>query len=127
MLNFHHFSPAISTCVLKCVCFDDGWLLFIVRNVLFSGHHNEGKFSNINSLGSMINTLPARGENGYKYSGANLYFKIKICMHVYLQVIEDNTYCMQHVCHAASETHFCPLLLCGDTVWCTCTVNHLCA
>lgn len=93
MLNFHHFSPAISTCVLKCVFFDDGRLLFIMRNVLFGGHHNEGKFSNINSLGSMINMLSARGENRFKYSGANLYFKIEMYVHVYLQG-EDNTYSM---------------------------------
>lgn len=98
MLNFHHFSPAISACEQKSVCFDDGWLLFIVRNVLFSAHYNESNIAHINSLGSLISMHSTRGK------------KAKVETYTFLPHVHHSRKMIpSHICHFASEICSAPL------------------
>lgn len=97
----------------KSVCFDDGWLLFIRRNVLFSGHHNEGEFADINSLGSLTSIQSTRGGKIFKQEIRPLYYTFTT--------------------HERQFPHKLPksaLLRSAWGIWywaCMCTVNYSCA
>lgn len=95
-----------------------GWLLFIRRNVLFSGHHNEGEFANINSLGSLTSIQSTGGWGGW--GGGYLSRKLD--------------FYITHAPHERQFPHKLPqksaLLRSAWGIWrraCVCTVNYSCA